>query len=307
MSEATVLIIDDSAELRALLESILPYSGYQTISASSGEQGINLALQHKPDVILVDLELPDTSGIQVLEELNRHQLTAPTIMITGFGSEGVAARALHLGALGYLIKPFTTEEVLASVERALTVRELRREKAQLTTLLDTYAHHLRTISALSHALVTGLPPRQLYQRIVEAGAFVTRSERCLLLLPSPTPNRLRIWAAAGESSFSTRDLDAHRGDLRLRPVLQRGLAVHLQATPGSSILLQTGDTVQSVLQMPLKAQNQIIGFLSADRKQTARPFGKHDEWMLSILADFVTIAWAADHHLENSTHPTSQP
>jgi DNA-binding NtrC family response regulator len=125
MSDATVLIIDDSAELRALLEGILPYGGYQTLSAGTGEQGLSLALHHKPDVILLDLELPDTSGIQVLEKLNEHGLAAPTIMITGFGSEGVAARALHLGALGYLIKPFTTEEVLTSVERALTVRDLR--------------------------------------------------------------------------------------------------------------------------------------------------------------------------------------
>ena len=129
MAEERILIIDDSTELRSLLESILPYSGYHTLSASTGEEGLELATTLRPDVILVDLELPDTTGLKVIEELNRRGITIPTIMITGYGSEGTAARALRLGAQGYLVKPFTTEEVLSNVEKALVVRRLNREKA----------------------------------------------------------------------------------------------------------------------------------------------------------------------------------
>jgi transcriptional regulator with GAF, ATPase, and Fis domain len=229
-------------------------------------------------------------------------------MITGFGSEGVAARALHLGALGYLIKPFTTEEVLTSVERALTVRDLRRQKAQLDALLDTYGHHIRTISVLSRALATGLPRGEIYQRVVEAAAFVTRSDRCLLARHSGTPGKLCVLTAIGDSAGLGRDFDASAGDARLRPVLQAGKAIRLQATPGSSIILQTGDTTQSVLQAPLQAYDEIIGLLSVDRRQASAPFGRHDERMLSILADLTAIAWAMEQrHVQSSPSSPSQP
>jgi DNA-binding response OmpR family regulator len=86
MPGAKILIIDDSTELRSLLESILPYSGYQTISATTGQDGLDLAEKIKPDLILLDLELPDTTGLKVLEALERQARSIPTIMMTGYGS-----------------------------------------------------------------------------------------------------------------------------------------------------------------------------------------------------------------------------
>lgn len=298
MAQATALIIDDSTELRSLLESILPYSGYRTISASTGEEGLELALKLNPDVILVDLELPDTTGLQVLTELNQHQLSIPTIMITGYGSEGVAARALQLGALGYLIKPFTTEEVLSSLERALTVKRLRREKEQLVNLLDTYARHFRTLSAIGRALIDGLDLNLFYQRIVEAGLYVTRAEGCLLALADQALKQLHVVAAHGRPCDTEHPLPSSAGDARLQTMLEKGNSVRLHTSPGSTIILQTGDAVNAVLQIPLKVQDQIVGLLSVDRQDRGIPFGKHDEQMLAILADYVVIALEKHRQLE---------
>ncbi len=307
MAQATALIIDDSTELRALLESILPYSGYRTISASTGEEGLNLALKLNPDVILVDLELPDTTGLQVLTELKRHHLSIPTIMITGYGSEGVAARALQLGALSYLIKPFTTEEVLSSLERALTVKRLRREKAQLTNLLDTYTRHFQTLSAIGRVMIDGLDLDQFYQRIVEAGLYVTRAERCLLALSDPARKQLHVVAAHGRPGHTEHPLPSSAGDKRLRTILERGTSVRLHTSPGSTIILQTSDAVSAVLQVPLKTQDRVLGLLSVDRQDKGISFGKHDEQMLAILADYVVIALEKHRQLEMEVPAAHQP
>jgi DNA-binding response OmpR family regulator len=308
MSEPTVLIIDDRTELRDLLESILPYSGYRTIGASTGQEGLDLLLELKPDVVLLDLELPDTSGLKVLEELNRQELDIPTIMITGYGSEGVAARALRLGAQSYLVKPFTTEEVLSSVDRALTVRHLRHEKAQLAALLEAYTRHFRTISAVGRALIDGLDPDQYFQRIVEAGLYVTRAESCLLSLLEPDRSQLRVIAARGRASLAGLSVPSQAGDHRLRRVLRDGASVRIDASPDVPIVLQTGDTVRAVLQVPLRARDCIIGLLSVDRQGTGVPFGKHDQLMLGLLADYAVIAMGGPAQVEivAPTHPGSQ-
>ena len=309
MNDATILIIDDSIELRSLLESILPLSGYRTLSARTGEEGLNLAAEVQPDLILVDLELPDTSGLKVLEELARRRPPIPTIMITAFGSEGVAARALGLGAEGYLIKPFTTDEVLSSVERALAVRHLRRENAHLAMMLDTYNHHLRTVSAIGHAVVSALDSEQFFQRIVEAGLFVTRAERCLLVLQDAAadgyPSPAQVVAVhgsprthGGEPSSAIGAFLCAGGDERLRAVLDQGTRVRLHASHETRIILQTGEAARAVLQVPLKTRERTIGLLSVDRQHAQAPFGRHDELMLSILADYVVLA------LDSYGHPS---
>jgi two-component system NtrC family sensor kinase len=290
MAEEHILIIDDSTELRSLLESILPFSGYHTLSASTGEEGLELATTLRPDVILVDLELPDTTGLKVIEELNRRGLTIPTIMITGYGSEGTAARALRLGAQGYLVKPFTTEEVLSNVEKALVVRRLNREKAQLKAQLDTHARHFRALSAIGRALIDEIDLSQLYQRIVDAGVFVTRAERCTLALLDPVSEQLEVAATRGKLDPVSMTASPQEGAAGLRPVLEQGICVRLQAATGETIALQTGDEVKAVLQVPLKTQLQTIGLLSADRQDSPSPFGEHDEQMLAILASCVVIA-----------------
>ena len=290
MAEERILIIDDSTELRSLLESILPYSGYQTLSASTGEEGIELATKLRPDVILVDLELPDTTGLKVIEELNRQGITIPAIMITGYGSEGTAARALRLGAQGYLVKPFTTEEVLSSVEKALVVRRLNREKARLESRLDAYTRHFRTLSAMGSALIDGIELEQVYQRIVDAGAFVTRAERCTLALLDPASGQLEVAATRGKSDLLCMTAAPQAGAKGLRPVLDQGACVRLQAATGETIALQTGDPVKAVLQVPLKTRGQTIGLLSVDRQDSPAPFDDHDELMLAILANCVALA-----------------
>jgi two-component system NtrC family sensor kinase len=293
MAGEKVLIIDDSSELRSLLESILPFGGYQAISASSGQDGLDLVAQENPDAILVDLELPDTNGLKVLEELNRRRCDIPTIMMTGYGSEGVAAHALRLGVQGYLIKPFTTEEVLSTIEKALSVGRLHREKEQLATLLDRYSRHFQMLCAISRSMVMSLELDQRLERIVEAGLLITQGEASTLLLWDREQEQLHVVAAQGKSSYDTDYCSSLMGDERLRASLDRGTSVRINAAQ-ATIKLQNGKAVRAILQAPLKLEGQILGLLSVVKRDGQTPFGKHDEMMLGLLADYAAMALEDD-------------
>jgi CheY-like chemotaxis protein len=289
MAGEKVLIIDDSDALRSLLESILPYAGYQAVSASTGEEGLQLVSETKPDVVLTDLELPDTSGLKVLEELNRRGFAIPTIMMTGYGSEGIAARALQLGVRDYLIKPFTTEEVLSSIERALSESRLKRENERLALLVDGHRRHLRLLSAIGRAEASGMPLAQLLQRIVEAGHFAVGAEVALLLLLEPESDQFRLAVSHGSAGSASAFYPIASGDECLRSI-GANTAVRFHSAANGTIQIQTGDAVKSVLQVPLVVRGRFSGLLSVDRRVGNAAFDKYDELLLWILADYASMA-----------------
>ncbi len=132
MASETILIIDDNADVRTLLgERVLPGYGYRTLTAPDGQEGLWQIRSHNPDLILLDLRLPDMTGIDLLHILSSEGYDTPVILITAYGSELIAAQALRLGVHDYIIKPFTLDEIVASIERTLTEQRLRRERNSL--------------------------------------------------------------------------------------------------------------------------------------------------------------------------------
>jgi GAF domain-containing protein len=105
-----------------------------------------------------------------------------------------------------------------------------------------------------------------------------------------TSDHLRIAASIGKSFPPDLPAPTQDCDERLRSVLEEGVSVRLHAPQESAIGLQSGDAVKAVLQVPLKTGERIAGLLSVDRQDTGTPFGKHDEQVLAILADYAAIA-----------------
>ena len=115
-----VLVIEDRREnIVFIANNILRPEGWDVLTARDGELGLQKAIEEKPDLIITDLKLPKMSGLDVLEELNTRGLRIPAIVMTFHGSEETAIRAFRLGAADYLIKPFTVDDMLAAIKRAL--------------------------------------------------------------------------------------------------------------------------------------------------------------------------------------------
>jgi len=128
-----ILVIEDEQDIQTLLEYNLQQAGYEAVLCENGEDGLWLAIEHKPDLILLDWMLPLLSGIELLRQLRNRTDTReiPVIMMTARGEEGDRLRGLDGGADDYVTKPFSPAELVARV-RAILRRNARGYDAKLT-------------------------------------------------------------------------------------------------------------------------------------------------------------------------------
>lgn len=118
MNNGEILIIDDEPQIRKMLQITLEGNGYKSIMASTGKEGIILAANHPPELILLDIGLPDKNGHEVLKEL-REWYHKPIIILSVQSAEEDIVKALDNGANDYLVKPFRTGELLARMRSCL--------------------------------------------------------------------------------------------------------------------------------------------------------------------------------------------
>lgn len=116
--KAMVLVVDDERAIQRFLRPSLEENGYSVLEASNGKSALDLAISKKPDVILLDLSLPDMDGLDVLKRL-REWSSAPVIVVSARGQESDKITGLNRGADDYLTKPFGVEELLARIRVAL--------------------------------------------------------------------------------------------------------------------------------------------------------------------------------------------
>jgi len=121
MNEPTVLVIEDEPPIRRFLRAALPSHGYQIVEATTGAEGVIAAAMHRPDVIILDLGLPDLDGLDVTKRL-REWTQTPIIVLSARGREDDKIAALDAGADDYLTKPFGMGELLARLRVALRHR-----------------------------------------------------------------------------------------------------------------------------------------------------------------------------------------
>src|SRR5213594_3745198 len=129
-----LLIIEDELPMRTALKDCLEAEGYRVLTASDGEAGLERALKEKPDLVLLDIMLPKLDGFALCAELRRCSLDVPVLMLTAKGLVQDRVTGLDAGADDYLVKPFSTDELLARV-RAMLRRVQRKTKAPTSLTL----------------------------------------------------------------------------------------------------------------------------------------------------------------------------
>jgi two-component system KDP operon response regulator KdpE len=129
MSPLTLLVIEDEAQVRRFLRSSLSTADYKLLEADTGERGLAAATSHHPDVVLLDLGLPDIDGVEVTRRL-REWATTPIIILSARGQDQDKVAALDAGADDYLTKPFSLPELLARIRVAARHAEERGDKKE---------------------------------------------------------------------------------------------------------------------------------------------------------------------------------
>src|SRR5580698_2818155 len=130
-----VLIVDDEAEIRESLQTLLEMEGYAVETAGSGEEGLVRIGEHPFDLILLDLALPGRNGLEILGEIRSRDSRLPVIMITAYGTVENAVRAMQSGAANFVQKPWDNEKLLADVRAAVGWRRAEEENVQLKRAL----------------------------------------------------------------------------------------------------------------------------------------------------------------------------
>src|SRR5262245_40385112 len=128
----TLLIIDDDRLLLTSLTSIFDHLGFTVRTASSAAEGLEKLSQQQPDVVLLDLSLPDQSGLEVFHHIYRFNARIPVIFITGHATTQTAIEAIKLGAYDYFVKPVEVEKLKDLVRCAASISQLMRTPATAT-------------------------------------------------------------------------------------------------------------------------------------------------------------------------------
>jgi two-component system KDP operon response regulator KdpE len=118
MNNATILVVDDEPQIRRVLRSTLSSNGYDVIEAKNGQEAIEIALREHPDLILLDVNMPEMNGLEACNKM-RMSFSTPIIMVTVRNSEHDKVLALDSGADDYVVKPFAIGELLARIRAAL--------------------------------------------------------------------------------------------------------------------------------------------------------------------------------------------
>ena len=215
-----ILIIDDEPEMVRGLEDNLRFEGYQTLSATNGTDGLDLALREGPDLVLLDIMMPRLSGWDVLRGLRAKQRDLPVIMLTARGEEVDRVLGLELGADDYVTKPFSLRELLARV-RAVLRRPGPRQRLETFAFGDIRLHvrARQVFKAGREVRLTRKEFELLHYLAEHPGEVITRDR----LLDE-------VW---GYEQFpTTRTVDTHV--LRLRQKLERDpeRPVHLLTVHG---------------------------------------------------------------------------
>jgi class 3 adenylate cyclase/CheY-like chemotaxis protein len=268
------------------------------LTARDGKEGLELAVELHPDLILLDLQMPRMNGIQVLQELAARSMDIPVILMTFHGSEEIAVEVYRLGVRDYVKKPYSVDEMLAAIDRSLTETRLRKEKEALTQRviqanreLQRRLQELNVLYSVGKSVTALMKMNQLLPRIVDAATQVTQAEEGYIYLVNAKglfcqAQKRSKTGRAEAASFETKDPIALHVVRTSQPIV---------LTPDQ--LANTADGPVSAAYAPLVLGKQVIGVLGVGNVSPDAPqFSKHDSALLSALTDYAAIA------IENARH-----
>ncbi len=304
MAAETILVVDDAPDIQYFVcDTVLHPAGYQVLRSGDGRNALELALSAAPDLMLLDINLPNWSGLEVLQALRREGCTIPVILMTSYGTEETLLRALRLGARDFLEKPFTEEQVLSAVGTALTEVRWQNDRQQMARDLEEANQRLQrqltawsTLNGIGQAITATLDEADVYQRVVWGINQLMRVEAGSLYLVDEASGDLVLQISLGGKL-------EQRGGIRLKAgqgiagwVAQNrkpALVTDVKSDPRfyGGVDLQTGFHTHAVLAVPLMSKGKVLGVIQVLNPQGNKyKFDASDQKLLEGLAAAVAVA-----------------
>ena len=294
MSQEVILVIDNNREVADVTAgSILPSLGYSALVAYGGRSALKIIREHHQHIslMLVDMQMPGLTGLELLRKVKEMGYDIPAILITAHGSEQVAVDAFRLGVRDYLRKPIEIDVLDEAIERAMTASRLQKQKERLTAQLREQVSWLTALSNVGRSVTSTLKLSTVLRRIVEAGVYLTRADQGFIALLDRENDRLFLRAV---KNVDQEQIDTFRlpvKDSLVGEALHTGRPIRrTRDHSGGALKVVTGFLVHSLVHVPITYQGQALGVLSVNNHLQARNFTEKDEAVLTSLADYAAIA-----------------
>jgi two-component system, OmpR family, KDP operon response regulator KdpE len=233
VSGARVLVVDDEPEVRRALQTSLSRRGYDVQLAANGEEALAEFARHRPDLLLLDLQLPGLSGLEVCRQI-RELSDLPIVILSVQGDEPPKVQALDLGADDYVMKPFGMEELLARMRAALRRGSATRPAGEAVILQGDLRIDLERRAVTLRGAPVHLRPKEYEMlRFLAANAEKLITHRMLLRA---------VWGAEYEDARPY--LHVHIGQLRRKIEPDPAHPIYLQTEPGVGYRFTAQDATQ---------------------------------------------------------------
>jgi signal transduction histidine kinase/CheY-like chemotaxis protein len=285
MPKEKILLLEDHAELRAQTRAILVDAGYRVYDAATGAEATALAHRESFDLIIADIYLPDSTGIQIFDQVRAIYPDIAGIVITGHSTWEVALDALRVGFVGFLVKPVLPEQLLTAIVNALEQEKLRRENARLRALVPLYE--------ISRAFMGASELKDLLDLVVATIQRETKAEAVSLMLLDDEHRELHIAAAAGlPPEIIGTDRSALGNSIAARVVQKcEPLMISEGAPLDPEIRKALGKpNILSALALPMLVRGQITGVLNLSRMRGSEPFTHGDLELATVFASQAAVA-----------------
>ncbi len=286
MPNERILILEDHDELREETRQVLVEAGYTVQTAATCAEAMTRAQCEPFDVVIADIFLPDGSGIEVFRNIQRSHAQVAGVVITGFSSWEVAMEALRAGFVGFVVKPFMPEQLMATIVSALEQERLRRENARLRAIVPLYE--------LSRAFMGTVELNDLVKQIIETARQETRADDVSLMLLDDDCRELRIAAATSLSAEIIQTERREIGNGIAGRVAQRGepilIAEGVPLDPEIRKAMIGRPEILSALSLPLTTRGQVIGVLNLTRDRGGASFTRGDLEVATVLASQVAAS-----------------
>jgi two-component system NtrC family sensor kinase len=283
MAHESVLIIDDDPMVITLCTRILKGEGFETKGVLSGKEGIELLGKESFALILLDIKLPDVSGLDVLRAARELDPEAAVIVVTGYGTLEIALGSLRAGAQGFILKPVTPEELTTAVHDVLEKKQLIRENLRLRARLP--------LLEISQVLMSEVNLKRLTDLVLDVVVRETGADRVSLMLLDDE-GYLSIVSAVGLPEETVRDTRVRIGEGLAGWAVEKGQPLILtdEADLAPPIPEAAQSEIGSAVYMPLTVKGLTIGVLNVSQLEGGRPFRQDDVEFLSILSGQIAIA-----------------
>jgi response regulator RpfG family c-di-GMP phosphodiesterase len=298
-----ILLVDDEPHIReALSEFLTTINQHQVVTAGNGEEALGLFKPDEFDCAFLDLKMPGMDGIGLLTRLKEADQSLPVVVMTGFPSLDAAVGTMRQGASDFLIKPFSLQQVKATLERVVREQRLLRENLRLNEELkqkekieslnkelEKRIKYQNTIHQISEKIDLLQKSEELYQGIADLAAFHLAASKVTVLVVDRVNDQLLIIAVHGLSQEVVG---------RTAGTLQSGICGKV-ANEGEPMIGQPGQDLilDSILELkdpylcqPIKIRDEVFGVMVATEKRNGQPFSSKDLFLGRFLLSKSALA-----------------